>query len=109
MTEERENEIYEAFVAQRLRLGRMVGASKTAYYQEHPDNDIYFNANIFTKKDGKIWWGDLDVTLDEPALQEVAKLLNQDLYVLREHDARCDNENLEHQEVEKLAKHIIKS
>lgn len=72
--------------------GRMISGSKSSYYQRHPDNLIVFNANVCTDN-GKVWYGDLDVTLDSDKLQQAAEVLNCRLYVLYEMDARFDNED----------------
>jgi len=88
-------------------LGRMISGSKSGYNTRHPNNKVVFNANIFTE-DGKIWFGDLDITLDRAKLEEVAKELKKDLYVLREHAGRFENENLPFEKVKKVAVEIIK-
>jgi hypothetical protein len=41
---------------------------------------------------GKIWHGDIDITLSSSKLEELAKALNQTVYVLYEMDARFNNE-----------------
>ncbi len=71
--------------------GRMIAGSKTMYRDRHPDNMWVFNANVCIAK-GKIWHGDLDVTFDEPKLKDLAEALGEKIYVLRESDARFDNE-----------------
>jgi hypothetical protein len=68
--------------------GRMIAASKTGYWQRHPNNLPVFNANVCTRERGKLWFGDLDLTLDEPRLLELAKALNEPVYVLYERAAR---------------------
>ena len=90
-----------------FNLGRMVGFSKTLYRQRYPNNEIVFNANIFTKSSGKIWWGDLDLTLDEEKLKEISKEMGEPLYILREMDGRFENESLNFEEVEQKAIKII--
>ena len=85
---------YEAiFIRHQLHMGRMVGGSKSGYYDKHPDNVVVFNANIVTKKSGKIWYGDLDITLDFDKLKDVADETKEDLYILREYDGMFNNEN----------------
>ncbi len=71
--------------------GRMLSGSKTVYRNRYPDNVVIFNANICTKA-GKIWFGDTDVTLDEPKLKALAAALGEKIYVLREMDGRFDSE-----------------
>jgi hypothetical protein len=68
--------------------GRMISGSKTA-----PKGHIcVFNANVCIKSRGKIWFGDLDLTADETALKDLAAEKGEDVYVLRERDARFTNE-----------------
>jgi hypothetical protein len=71
-----------------LRMGRMISGSKTA-----PKGHVcVFNANICIKSRGKIWFGDLDLTTDEDQLKALAAKEGEILYILRERDARLDNE-----------------
>ena len=41
---------------------------------------------------GKIWYGDIDVTLREGDLQKLADTLDTEVFVLREMDARFEHE-----------------
>lgn len=77
-----------------LPLDRMITISKSGYIQEYPNGKPIFNANIFTLEDGKVWYGDLDLKFDAEALQNSAKEIGKDLYILREMDGRFENENL---------------
>ena len=71
-----------------LRMGRMISGSKTA-----PKGHLcVFNANICIKSHGKIWHGDLDLTADADALKNFAANAGEDIYVLRERDARFENQ-----------------
>ena len=72
--------------------GRMISASKSGYLNHFPDNLVIFNANVCTE-DGKIWFGDIDITLSYKNLSDLSKELNQILYVLREMDGRFENES----------------
>jgi hypothetical protein len=74
-----------------LPAGRMLSASKSYYYEQHPDHDVFFNACIFIKERKwfkvtyrQIWWGDIDLTLSRPALIAAADAAGVDLYVTRE-------------------------
>jgi hypothetical protein len=67
--------------------GRMISASKSRYCEAHPENLPIFNANVCTD-DGKIWFGDLDLTVDEPKLVELARTLGMKVYVLPERAGR---------------------
>jgi hypothetical protein len=76
----------------KFTLGRMLCYSKSAYYHRHPDHVVLFNANIYTEDEGKVWYGDLDLTIDGDRLAMVATEAQQTLYVLREMDGRFGKE-----------------
>lgn len=71
-----------------LNLGRMISGSKTA----PKGHFCVFNANLCTKGGGKFWFGDVDLTDDAEQLKMAAKERGEDVYVLRERDARFTNE-----------------
>lgn len=73
--------------------GKMIGASKSGYSSSHSAHVPVFNSNIVTEKLGKVWFGDIDLTLDGDKLQSLAISLGEKVYVLREMDARFENEN----------------
>jgi hypothetical protein len=73
------------------RCGKMLSASKSYYYDKHPNNLVAFNGNLIVKG-RKVWWGDVDATAEKDILDALAKELNESVYVLREMDARFDNE-----------------
>lgn len=74
--------------------GRMIGYSKSRYAAAHSNNCPIFNANICIKeKPYKVWYGDIDLTISRNALREIAVETDTDIYVLRETDARFENEN----------------
>lgn len=52
-----------------------------------------FNANVCLEHAGKIWWGDLDLTLDESQLANLAQQTGQTVYLLYESDGRFENED----------------
>lgn len=71
-----------------LRAGRMISGSKTS-----PKGHVcVFNANLCTKEGGKFWFGDIDLTDDAEQLKALAAEKGEDIYVLREIDARFTNE-----------------
>ncbi len=70
------------------RMGRMISGSK----KEPKGHVCVFNANICTKSRGKIWFGDLDLTDDVADLRRLAAEQGENIYVLREMDARFMNE-----------------
>lgn len=81
------------FIKRGFISGRMISGSKSGYRKRNPDNVVYFNANIFILGEGKIWWGDLDLTIDTPLLEEISGEIGKKLYVLSEMDGRFENEN----------------
>lgn len=91
------DEIYKV-LSETLGLnGRMLSGSKSTYYNMYPDHITVFNANIVVKLDTgefeKIWYGDVDITLDENALKSVALDAGCELYVLYEMDGRFEFED----------------
>jgi hypothetical protein len=90
---EQYGEITGSFYEKGFISGRMISGSKSGYRQKYPDNEVYFNANIFVLGEGKVWWGDLDITRDQDLLEEVSKSCGKKLYILREMDGRFENEN----------------
>ena len=71
--------------------GRLIALSKTGYSDRHPLHAPIFNANVCLQA-GKIWWGDLDLTLDEPKLITLASRLGETVFVLAERHARFKQE-----------------
>jgi len=86
-------DIQKVFEAHGFFNGRMISSSKSGYWKKHPNNLIVFNANIIISNIGKVFYGDIDITLDEKALKKVAKCIDQTLYVLREMAGRFGAEN----------------
>lgn len=72
--------------------GRLLSFSKVDYSQSHRKNITIFNSNVVTKKYGKIWYGDLDITEMTIDLMELAKELDESVFVLYESDGRFGNE-----------------
>lgn len=71
--------------------GKMISFSKSGYVQKNPDNLVVFNSNVCTDE-GKIWFGDLDVTISYNTLSGLSKELGKTVYVLTEMDGRFENE-----------------
>jgi len=79
---------YEILESRGFHFGRLLSSGKTG-----PTGHLMvWNGNIITEKYGKIWYGDLDITTESGELQEIADEIGDDLYILREHDARFENE-----------------
>jgi hypothetical protein len=93
MDDEPETLAQEKAVARELLgwEGRMISGSKTGYRREHPDHAAIFNANVCIGQ-GKLWHGDLDLTLDEPRLRELVERLGTAVFVLYERDGRFEYE-----------------
>jgi hypothetical protein len=85
-------EKYKILRNEGLPHGRMLCYSKSEYRDANPNSVIYFNANVLTVTDGKIWYGDLDLTNDAEALKRVADELGEPLFVLKELDCRFGDE-----------------
>lgn len=71
-----------------LRCGRMISGSKISPKGER----CVWNANLCTKSKGKFWFGDLNLVRDLEQLQLAAFEQGESVYVLREIDARFQNE-----------------
>ena len=82
----------EAVIAALGPNGRMLSGSKSSYRSARPNNFVIFNANLCTKE-GKLWYGDIDLTESQDLLVDLAKSLNQTVYVLHEMDGRFENES----------------
>jgi len=87
------------FRDENLVTGRLLSYSKSSYREKNPDNEVYFNANIFVLGEGKVWYGDIDVTKDREKLERIAKTSGNDLFILREMDGRFENEDLKDCEI----------
>jgi hypothetical protein len=92
------NSLTSEFFREGLNLGRCFG-SKSAYRLLHPRNIFIPNANIFSRNQGKIWWGDLDLEKDKAALENIAQRLRRRLYVMDELDGRWQRAPLPFDEV----------
>ena len=90
-----DGDMYLLFLNNGFMIGRMISGSKSGYRERYPNNDVVFNANIVIPTRGKVWYGDLDLTLDTEKLQVVATTLKEPLYILREMDGRFENEDKE--------------
>lgn len=73
-------------------MGRMISGSKSGYLDKYPNNLAIFNANVCTLG-GKQWFGDLDLTKSKESLVELARETGEEVFVLREMDARFENED----------------
>lgn len=86
-------EILGSFYENGLISGRMISGSKSGYRKLYPNNRVYFNANIFVLGEGKVWFGDLDLTKDRELLEQISISCGKKLYVVPEMYGRFGNEN----------------
>ena len=85
--------IQQHFESHGFNSARMIGGSKSVYKSSKPKDLVIFNANVFMKDIGKVWYGDLNLTEDYVILKSIADSLDTTLYVLWESDARFGEEN----------------
>ncbi len=79
---------YTLFEKHRMYCGRLISGSKKA-----PEgHQCVWNANIITESQGKVWWGDIDITKEASKLKAIAAEAGEPLYVLREMDCRFNTE-----------------
>jgi hypothetical protein len=81
--------IDDAFFKERLFIGRQISPYKIA----PPNNKCVWNANVITRRLGKVWYGDLNLTTEGHILRRIALTLGEPLYVLKEKDARFGTES----------------
>jgi hypothetical protein len=74
------------------QAARLIGLSKTGYREQHSDHVVVFNANVCFDA-GKVWWGDLDLTLEESKLVRLAAETGETVHLLYEWDGRFANED----------------
>lgn len=70
---------------------RLISMSKSGYRRNHPDHLVVFNSNVCLEQ-GKVWWGDFDLTRDESKLLALSERTGQIVYLLYEYDGRFRNE-----------------
>lgn len=90
ITKEEYEKIQAVFEDNGFRLSKLLSGSKSFYRSKFPENKVYFNANIFIEGIGKVWYGDLDITLDSGKLQEIANQIKKPFFVLSEMDGRFE-------------------
>lgn len=90
ISKEELEKIQRVFDINGLHQARLISGSKSFYRSKFPENEIYFNANIFVEDMGKVWHGDLDITLDSEKLQEVANQIKKPFFVLSEMSGRFE-------------------
>ena len=84
--------IQQHFESHGFNSARIITGSKSVYKSSKPKDLIIFNANVFMKDMGKVWYGDLNLTEDYVILKSIAESLDTTLYVLWEMDGRFGKE-----------------
>lgn len=92
MTRYSELDAYETAQAILGPPGRMLTLSKENFERRHPTRAVAFNANVCTRAHGKVWFGDIDLTREDHLLAQLAAILGEAVYVIRERDARFASE-----------------
>jgi len=80
--------INEEFEKEKLYCGRMVSGNKSAPMGQR----CIWNANAVVKSQGKVWYGDINLTKEGNKLKKIAKEIGEPIYILREMDCRFDTE-----------------
>ena len=84
--------IQQHFESHGFDSARIITGSKSVYKSSKPKDLVIFNANVFMKDMGKVWYGDLNLTEDYVILKSIAESLDTTLYVLWEMDGRFGKE-----------------
>ena len=82
-------DIANLMTEQKLHMGRMISGGKTS----PPGCKCVWNANLVSPTQGKVWFGDLNLTREGDKLKLVSIAAGETLYVLREMDCRFETEN----------------
>jgi hypothetical protein len=82
-----------------LYMSRLLSMSKSGYKRNNPDSVCFFNANLITLKEGKFWYGDIDLTKDGLLLKKIANQIGETIYLLKELDCRFHNSHLSTEEL----------
>lgn len=63
--------------------GRLISMSKGRYHFNNPNNIALFNGNLCTEEEGKIWYGDIDVTEELDKLLSLSKATETYTYCMK--------------------------
>ena len=85
--------IVQIFESNKFPFGDMLSGAKWEYSQSFPNHLVVFNANVLTKSHGKVWYGDLDISMSHARLKKIAEQVGEPLYILHESAARFGEEN----------------
>jgi len=95
ITKDEFEELRKIFESNEFYIARMISGLKSLYRSKYPTNEVYFNANIFVDGIGKVWYGDIDLTLDGEKLQKVADQIKKPFFILSEMSGRFEFKNRE--------------
>ena len=84
--------IQQHFESHGFNSARIITGSKSVNKSSKPKDLVIFNANVFMKDMGKVWYGDLNLTEEYMVLKSIAESLDTTLYVLWEMDGRFGKE-----------------
>lgn len=96
------NNKYEIFHKHGFHNARLIAGSKSLYRRRFPNHDVMFNANIITKE-GKIFYGDIDLDRDNLPLQRICNEIGEEFIVVSEMLGRFGAEERSYEELEKDA------
>tara|TARA_Y100000310_G_scaffold340267_1_gene435414 strand:+ start:469 stop:873 length:405 start_codon:yes stop_codon:yes gene_type:complete len=85
--------ITQIFESNEFPFGHMLDSQKWKYSVSFPNHLVIFNANVLTKSHGKVWYGDLDISMSHARLKKIAEQVGEPLYILHESAARFGEEN----------------
>ena len=85
--------ITQIFESNEFPFGYMLDGQKWKYSVSFPNHLVIFNANVLTKSHGKVWYGDLDISMSHARLKKIAEQVGEPLYILHESAARFGEEN----------------
>jgi len=85
--------IVQIFESNEFPFGDMLSSAKWKYSLSFPNHLVVFNANVLTKSHGKVWYGDLDISMSHARLKKIAEQVGEPLYILHESAARFGEEN----------------
>lgn len=75
--------------------GRLLSASKSFYRDNHQNNIVFFNGNIYDLEGIKIWHGDVDITADLNKLKDIATTFGETIFVTTEQPFRWNEQSTE--------------
>ena len=67
-----------------LPLSRQIALSRKGYRKRHPQHAVMYLATIANAAGTRLWWGDINLTVDEEMLVHLAELVGFDLLVYDE-------------------------